>query len=102
MAQFKAYRNLRPSSARVPFLLDVQSDLLPLRTRLVMPMVLESEFGARLSRLNPVMTVAGKRVVLSAADLAAVPLRELGGDVADLSAHRHEISSALDFLLQGY
>lgn len=102
MAQFQAYRNPRPSRDRVPFLVDVQSDLVNIGTRLVMPMVHEREFGTPLTRLNPLFTVDGERVVLSAADVAAVPQSQLREPVADLSPRRSEIISALDFLILGY
>ncbi|MGH8711698.1 MAG: CcdB family protein, partial [Burkholderiales bacterium] len=40
MAQFDVYRNANPATrARIPYLLDVQSDLLePLTTRVVVPL----------------------------------------------------------------
>jgi toxin CcdB len=102
MAQFQAYRNPRSSGAQIPFLLDVQSDLVNIGTRLVVPLVLESAFGARLTRINPVLLVDGQRVVASVADLASVPLRQLKDKVADCSKHRSEIVAAVDFLLSGF
>lgn len=102
MAQFQAYRNPRASKEKIPFLLDVQSDLANIGTRLIVPLVLESAFGARLTRINPVLQVDGIRVVASVADLAGVPAQQLKDKVADCSKHRGEILAAIDFMLSGF
>lgn len=102
MAQFQAYRNPRASRDRVPFLLDVQSDIVTIATRLVAPLMLEKDFETRLPRLNPRLHVGTAAVVMSTADLAGVPLRDLREWVADLSPQRAEIQAAIDFLLLGY
>lgn len=102
MAQYKVYRNRRPSRRDVPFLLDVQSDLVTTSSRLVVPLVRMSRHGRPYSRLNPLLTVEGIEVVASIPDLAALDERELGEAVADISDRRAEILSAIDFLLTGY
>lgn len=102
MAQFQAYRNPRPSAGQIPYLLDVQSDLVNIGTRLVVPLVLESAFGPRLSRINPVLQIEGEKVVASIADLASVPLRQLKDKVADCSKYRSEVVAAVDFLISGF
>lgn len=102
MAQFQAYRNSRASGEQIPFLLDVQSDLVNIGTRLVVPLVLESAFGARLTRINPVLQIEGQRLVASVADMASVPQRQLKDKVADCSKHRGEIVAAIDFMLSGF
>lgn len=46
MAQFDVYRNVGPDARRVPYLLDVQSDLLAgVTTRVVVPLVRLAEYA---------------------------------------------------------
>ena len=54
MAQFDVYLNANPeTSSEIPFLLDVQTDLLDnLATRVVAPFYLASAFGKPASHLN--------------------------------------------------
>lgn len=101
MAQFQAYANPRASADQVPFLLDVQADILDIGSRLVVPLVDAAVFGPRLTRLHPELLVRGRRVVLASPDLAGLPARELREWVADLSAERDTILGAIDFLLTG-
>jgi toxin CcdB len=102
MAQFKVYRNRRPSYAEVPYLLDVQSDLLELGTRLVIPLVRATSFKGQMSRLHPSFDIEGLAVIASTADLASVSRHDLRDEVASLAEARHEILDAIDFLLNGY
>ncbi|SEQ30259.1 toxin CcdB [Solimonas aquatica] len=102
MARFQAYRNTRPSRAEVPFLLDVQSDLVQTGSRLVVPLVRKERYGRLYTRLNLEFTVEGLAVVAAVSDLAAVDARELREAVADLAAQHAEILSAIDFLISGY
>jgi toxin CcdB len=102
MAQFQVYRNPRPSKTDIPFLLDIQSDFVKTPSRVVVPLVRADRYGPLYAQLNPVFSVAGIKVVASVSDLAAVPLREIGKSVADLSSHRADFVAALDFLLSGF
>lgn len=102
MGQFQVYRNSRASRDRVPYLLDVQSDVVSINTRLVVPLVHDRDFGARLPRLNPLFKVEGAAVVMSTGDLAGVPVRDLRESVTDLKPRRAEILGAIDFLLLGF
>lgn len=103
MAQYDVHRNRDPrSAALIPFLLDVQSDLLEtLATRVVVPLVDAGQFGPPAQRLNPVFQVEGRAVVLSVAELAGVPKAVLGERVASLADRRSEITAAMDLLLLG-
>lgn len=103
MAQFDVYRNANPASLDdVPYLLDVQSDLLePLATRVVVPLAAASAMTRLARYLNPAFEVEGQRVVLSTAELAGVPRASLGPKIASLADRRIEIVRALDFLLSG-
>jgi toxin CcdB len=44
----------------------------------------------------------GGAFVMLTQSMAAVPVAALGGAVADLSAHRDEITRAVDLVFQGY
>lgn len=103
MAQFDVYRNTLPATQdTVPYLLDVQSDLLePLATRVVVPLFLASAFGKPMSRLNPAFTIEGHDVILSVAELAGVSVSALGPAVANFGGERQAITAAIDMLFTG-
>lgn len=102
MTQFVAYRNERASQVRIPYLLDVQSDLVQTGSRLVIPLVRKADYGPRYSRFNPLLRIEGDEVVAACSDLVAVDERLLRSAVVDLSSYRHDILAAIDFLLTGY
>jgi toxin CcdB len=103
MPQFDVYRNPNPTTEdEIPFLVDIQSDLLdPLATRVVIPLVKSSAMPKPARHLNPVFRVREEPVVLSTAELAGVSRRALGETVGSLAEHRDEILRAVDFLLSG-
>ncbi|MDO8412484.1 MAG: CcdB family protein [Gallionellaceae bacterium] len=103
MAQFDVYLNPNTASRKgIPYLLDVQADLLDiLATRAVVPLILEEEMGLAAKHLNPQFKVKGATVVMSTAELAGVPNRSLGDKVATLKNKRDEIIAALDLLFTG-
>jgi toxin CcdB len=103
MAQFDVHRNPnRASSRSVPYLLDVQTDLLEsLSSRVVIPLVRLSRTVRPMSRLNPTFEIKGVTCVLSTAELAGVSKATVGEKVASLKNQRAEIIRALDFLITG-
>jgi toxin CcdB len=103
MAQFDVYRNPNPDTCKmIPYLLDVQADLLDmLATRVVVPLVLAEEMGSAAKLLNPQFTVNGTIVVMSTPELAGIAKRSLGDKVASLEGLRDEIIAALDLLFTG-
>jgi len=104
MAQYDVFENRDPATRkRMPYLLDVQSDLLEgLATRVVIPMsAARRGDGARISRLMPQFEIEGSSVTLVTPQLAGVPRSVLGQRVASLSQRRHEIIAALDVLICG-
>lgn len=103
MAQFDVHRNTAASASRVPYLLDVQSDLLKgLATRVVVPLVAPAEVGNRVIRdLHLEVQVGGKKLVALTSGLAAIPAKALGPRVASLGARRSEIVRTLDVLISG-
>jgi toxin CcdB len=103
MAQFDVYLNAnRDTCAAIPYLLDVQADLLDrLVTRVVVPLFAASEMPLVAKQLNPQFQINGVSVVMSTAELAGVPTRSLGEKVLSLKSNRTEIITALDLLFTG-
>ena len=103
MAQFDVHRNVAPSKARVPFLLDVQADLLKvLATRVVIPLVKPAEVGNQVVRhLHFEVEVEGQRLIALGSELAAIPTKALGPRVGSLAASRTDIIRAIDVLVTG-
>lgn len=104
MAQYDIYPNPSARSREwVPFLVDVQSDLLAeLRTRLVMPL---TRVAAGLSqapqRLAPEFIVAGERLALQPQASAGIDAKLLRKPVGSLAAHAGQIRDALDAVISG-
>ncbi len=103
MARFDVRPNLHKGSReRVPFLLEIQSDLLSgLATRLVAPLVPAAQFGPPAERLNPLFRIKGKNHIMDTALIAGVSDKLLGEAVANLSGNSTDILSAIDFLISG-
>ena len=104
MPQFDVYRNANPASrARVPYLLDVQSDLLDaLSTRIVVPLCKpEVLAGKPAERLNPLFEIDGRKLVMLTPELAGVSRKALGEQVATLATERLAIIAALDLAING-
>ncbi len=103
MAQFDVYLNPNVATRKfIPYLLDVQADLLDtLATRVVVPLILTEEMVLAAKHLNPQFKIKGVAVVMSTAELAGVPSRSLGDKVTTLKSKRDEIIAALDILFTG-
>jgi toxin CcdB len=104
MEQFDVYRNPNAASrARIPYLLDVQSDLLgPFATRIVVPLCKpEVLSGKPAERLNPAFEIEGRKLLMLTPELAGVPRKALGEVVANLASERAAIVAALDLALTG-
>lgn len=106
MAQFDVYRNIGKYSKIVPFIVDIQNDILSnLDSRVVIPLqsadYLKEMNINIIQKLNPVFTVCDTEVILALQQMAAVHVRELGKKVDSLVASRLEIISALDVLTAG-
>jgi toxin CcdB len=104
MAQYDVYPNpSQRSSQDLPYLVDVQSDLLSgLATRLVMPL---SRTDARLAnpprRLSPRFMVVGEWVSLLPHEAVGMDARLLRKPVASLAVQSGEIRDALDAVISG-
>ena len=104
MGQFAVHRNNTDAKAKVPYLLDVQSNLIgELETRVVVPLYPAKAMKGRTVRnLMPSIDIDGKAFVMATPEMAGVPRRTLGPIVADATHLRGEILSAMDFLLLGF
>ena len=98
MAQFDVYENLNENTKRsIPFLLDIQNDVLKnLSTRVVIPLVISNQ---SINFLNPKFTIDEIEVILSAGELASIPMEILGSKICSLKEKREEIIGAVDFLV---
>jgi len=104
MPQFDVYRNTNITTrARIPYLLDVQTDLLdPLATRVVVPLCRPEMLKGKLAeRLNPVFEVEGTKMAMLTPELAGVSRKVLGERVGNLATERQAIVAALDLLIIG-
>lgn len=103
MAQFDVYPNPNPATRKnIPYLLDVQADLLnAMATRVVVPLILTEVIGQGVKQLNPHFKIKGVAVAMSTAELAGVSSRTLGEKMVSLKGKRDEIIAALDLLFTG-
>ncbi|MGB5279452.1 MAG: CcdB family protein [Gammaproteobacteria bacterium] len=104
MAQFDVCRNPNPDTqAAIPYLLEVQSDLLEsIATCVVVPLVRTSERKKPAKYLNPCLDIEGTQVIMLTEQIAGIPRRALSKRIASLSSKRQEIMTALDFLFSGF
>ena len=105
MGPFSVHENQNPSRREdVPFLLDIQSDLLSgLATRLVVPLVRPETLRAGpMTRLAPVLRFRERDLVAMVPEMAAIPRHHLGPIAGDLAQLRGEWLKAVDFLLTGF
>ena len=105
MTAYSVFENPNPrTKAAVPFLLDVQSELLAmLGTRVVIPLYLPAAADVHaMSRLTPVVQFQGQPLVAMVPELAGIARRELGPLSGDLAPARADILQAMDLLLTGF
>jgi toxin CcdB len=100
--QCDVYRNADDASGQMPFLLDVQADLLSeLHTRVVIPLVRSEAFGRKATHMHPQFAVAGQDVVMATHLIAAVRRQILNDPVGSLRDQRDTVISAIDVLWSG-
>ncbi len=105
MARFDIYPNPGRAVKSVPFLMDIQSDLLDhLNRRVVVPMYhLEKFSDIRLPKdLAPVFKIQGHDCVMQTIEMGSVPASILKKPVANLSRKQHIITAAMDRLFNGF
>ncbi len=99
MNRYDVYR----SKSANGFLLDVQTDLLSgLNTRVVVPLLFQSESPKPAGRLNPTFEIEGEVVVMVTQFIAAIPESELAHPIHNLNNNHHQITEALDMLFMGF
>jgi toxin CcdB len=103
MAQFDVFPNPGRQRERIPYLLEVQAEILAdLATRLVVPLgVFDPGDRPPLSVIQPLVRVGERQYVMLSTELAHVPTRLLHDRVASLAGQKTEILKALDALFSG-
>lgn len=104
MAQFTIYQNKNLQSKKlIPFLLDVQSNLLDsLQTTVVVPLTkYEPNKDKAVNQLMPILNVEGTDYLMLTPQLAGISRKELGKPICNVEYARTEIINAIDFLLVG-
>lgn len=105
MARFDVYTNIGKSVRSVPFLMDIQSELLDhLNRRVVVPMYhLEKFRDIKLPKdLAPVFKIQGVDCVMQTIEMSSVPTSILKHPVANLGRKQHIITAAMDRLFNGF
>ena len=88
------------TKSNIPYLLDIQNDILKnLSSRVVIPLVISKE---AINFLNPKFVINEIDVILSTAELASIPIENLGNKICSLKDKREEIIGAVDFLVTGF
>ena len=99
MAQYDVFLNPEGYG----YLLDVQSDLLDrLTTRLVVPLMPQTQAPKPAARLNPIVKIAEEPHVMVTQFMAAVPERLLTNHITSAADMRDEITAAIDMLTHGF
>lgn len=101
MAQFYVYKNENnETNDSVPYLLDVQSDVLQsLDTRVVIPL---SKTDKIYKGLTKEFIVNGETVYLLSTQIGTVLATELKTEICSLGKQKEEIENSLDFLIYGF
>jgi toxin CcdB len=100
--QCDVHQNDGDRSGNIPYLLDIQANLLSdLQTRIVVPLIRKTAFGRRATRLHPQFKVDGHDVVMATHLMAAIRRQDLGNVVASLGEHRDIVISAVDVVWSG-
>ncbi|MBP1857718.1 CcdB family protein [Rhizobium herbae] len=99
MARFHVYR-LKSDGVLV---VDLQASILDdLPSRVMAPLYPVADMSWSILRLNPRFLIDGELHAMATQRMAAIPVSEIGSEVADLSAKGDDIVAATDFLFQGF
>jgi len=105
MARFDIYSNHGSNQKKVPFLLDVQSNVISgLTTRIVIPLRPLSLFSSVSlpADLFPLISIDGTDYFLDTPQLGAIPLSELKSKTSSARDRQFDILEALDRALGAY
>jgi toxin CcdB len=94
----------RVNSRRIPLMVDVQAEILgDLASRVVIPLrVVDQAEELPLPRLKPVLVIGDQSYLLLTTDIGTQPIHWLGKPVGNIKEHHETITSAMDFLFQGF
>lgn len=85
------------------YLLDCQADRLAhLNARFVVPLMEERNAPLPAPRLNPVLIVAGKALIMVTQFAAAVRVSDLGEKIGSCLSDQDAVGNALDMLISGF
>jgi toxin CcdB len=100
--QCDVHQNPDDQTGEIPYLLDIQPNLLAdLQTRVAVPLVRAASFGRRATRLHPQFRIDGQDVVMATHLVAAVRKQTLGDVVTSLRAESDVVLNATDVLWSG-
>lgn len=101
MAQFDVYKNNNPrTNKKVPYLIDVQSDVLRhLNTRVVVPLSRDKKI---FNGLIKELTVNDEKVYLITSQIGTALVNELNEKVCSLGNQKEDIKNSIDFLIYGF
>lgn len=105
MARFDIYENPGRNKANIPYLVEVQSNVISgLATRLVIPLRALAGLSTFTlpADLFPLIAVSGQDHFLDTPQLGAIPSSELKARVGSAQDHRFEIQAALDRVFGSY
>ncbi len=101
MSRFQVYKIKKGRNALL--VVDVQADIFShFESRIVIPLLKQSEMPKALIRLHPVLNVNGVPYILMTTDMASISPAVLGEAIGTVKDQHHAITDAIDFLLQGY
>ena len=104
MSQFRVYKNPGANNQHIPYLLDVQNELLAgLDTRTVIPLIRESSFkGSGITTLTPKVNINGETLLLLTPQMTGMSKHLLTEEVHNLGDFRYEILAAINLLIEGF
>jgi len=105
MARFDIHANPGRNKASIPYLLEVQSNVISgLATRIVIPLRSLAGFAAASlpADLFPVIQVGGTDCFLDTPQMGAIPLAELKDKAGSAVEHQFAIQTALDRVFGAY
>ncbi len=105
MARFDVYANPGRNQKSIPFLIDVQSNVISgLASRIVIPLRARAYFSTANfpADLFPLIDVNGTQCILDTPQLGAIPLRELKSRVGSAKSQQAKIQIALDRAFGAY
>jgi toxin CcdB len=104
VAQFQAYDNPDKLGRKsYPFLLDIQSNLIgDANSTIVIPLAPAKGLQVPISRLSPLVKIDDTEYFVITQQISGFDRKVLGKAKANLSSYRHEIVSAIDFVISGF